>query len=84
MVSYNLVEVEEEEVNFINFKGINRQIKLMEGKLYKILKIYHRTDMYVIDAINQVISNNIVRLTMTEIMINHALKVYLKNRRGNK
>ena len=82
MVSYNLVE--EEEVNFINFKGINRQIKLMEGKLYKVLKIYHRTDMYVIDAINQVISNNIVRLTMTEIMINHALKVYLKNSNGNK
>ena len=76
--------MEEEEVNFINFKHIKFQFKLMEAKHYKIHRTYHRMDMYVIDAINQGISNNIVQQTMIQIIINHEHKVYLKNSSGNK
>jgi len=56
----------------------------MEAKHYKIHRMYHRMDMYVIDAINQGISNNIVQQTMIQIIINHEHKVYLKNSNGNK
>ena len=75
---------EEEEDNLINFKEIKFQIRLMEAKHYKIHRTYHRMDMYVIDAIHQGILNNIVLQTMTQIIINHVLKVFLKNSSGNK
>ena len=76
--------MEEEEVNFINFKHIKFQFKLMEAKHYKIHRMYHRMDMYAIDVMNQGISNNIVQQTMTQTMINRVLKAYQKNNNGSK
>ena len=82
MVNSNTAE--EEEVNIIKYKRTKCQIKLMGGKHFKIRRAYQRMDMYVIDVINQGISNNIVQQIMTQIITNHALKAYLKNSNGNK
>lgn len=74
----------EEEVNLINFKRITYKTKVTQGKQFKIHKTCLQLDMFVIDVINQDISNNIVQLTTTQITTNRVLKVYQKNSSGNK
>ena len=76
LVSSHLME--EKKVNYINLKGTKRQIRVTEDKFYKIHRMYHRMDMYAVDAINQGITFIIVSQTVTQILILLVLGVYLQ------